>query len=185
VATRKRGIRFQGSVYRAHNPEWSWDPLSGAGAKLHGGRFNRRGLAALYTSLDVLVAVREASPLGAPFHPLTLCEYRVDCEGIFDTRDRKAMKREKVSKAELECPSWNQEMLDGNVPASQQLADRLIARGYVGMLVRSFAQGVSPEDMNLVLWKWTKRRPHGYAVRSGSEVAEGWFVVGEVACSNG
>jgi len=98
--------------------------------------------------------------LGAPFHPLTLCEYRVDCEGIFDTRDRKAMKRERVSKAELECPSWNQEMLDGKVPASQQLADRLIARGYVGMLVRSFAQGVSPEDMNLVLWKWTKRRPH-------------------------
>jgi len=111
-------------------------------------------------SLDVLVAIREASPLGAPFHPVTLCQYRVDCEGVFDTRDPKAMKREKVSQDELECPSWNQEMLDGRVPASQALADRLIAKGYFGMMVRSFAQGVDPEEMNLVLWKWTKRRPH-------------------------
>ena len=160
MATRKRGIRFQGAVYRAHNPEWSWDPLSGAGARLHGGRFNRRGLSALYTSLDVLVAVREASPLGAPFHPLTLCQYRVDCEDILDTRDRKAMKRERITQGELECPSWNQEMLEGKVPASQQLADRLLAKGYAGMLVRSFVHGVGSEDINLVLWKWTKRRPH-------------------------
>jgi len=147
-------------VYRAHNPEWSWDPLSGAGARLHGGRFNRRSVPAFYASLDVLVAVREASPLGAPFHPVTLCQYRVDCEGIFDTGDPKAMRRERVTRNELDCPSWNQEMLEGKVPASQQLADRLVAKGYVGMLVRSFAHGAGPDDMNLVLWKWTKRRPY-------------------------
>jgi RES domain-containing protein len=134
--------------------------VSGTGAKLHGGRFNRRGLSALYTSLDVLVAIREASPLGSPFHPLTLCQYRVDCEGIFDTRDFTAMKREKVSEHDLECPSWNEHMLDATVPASHQLADRLLARDYAGMLVRSFARGAGPNDMNLVLWKWTKRRPH-------------------------
>lgn len=160
MVTRKRGIRFQGAVYRAHNPEWSWDPLSGAGAQLHGGRFNRRSVPAFYASLDVLVAVREASPLGTPFHPVTLCQYRVDCEDIFDTRDPKATKREGVTRNELSCPSWNQEMLEGKVPASQQLADRLVIKGYVGMLVRSFAHGAGPKDMNLVLWKWTKRRPH-------------------------
>ncbi|MGB5265659.1 MAG: RES domain-containing protein, partial [Polyangiales bacterium] len=147
-------------VYRAHNPEWSWDPLSGAGARLHGGRFNRRGLSTLYTSLDVLVAVREASPLGTPFHPVTLCQYRVDCEDLLDTRDRKAVKRERITQGELECPSWNQEMLEGKVPASQQLADRLLAKGYAGMLVRNFVHGAGSEDINLVLWKWTKRRPH-------------------------
>ena len=160
MATRKRGVRFQGPVYRAHNPEWSWDPLSGLGAKLHGGRFNRQGVSALYTSLDVLVAIHEASPLGGPFHPLTLCQYRVDCEDIFDTRDPKAMKRERVSANELECSSWNEQMLDGKIPASQQLADRLIARDYAGILVPSFARGASRKDTNLVLWKWTKRRPH-------------------------
>jgi RES domain-containing protein len=70
------------------------------------------------------------------------------------------MKRERVSKDDLECPSWNEQMLDGKVPPSQQLAHRLIARDYAGMLVRSFARGAGPNDMNLVLWKWTKRRPH-------------------------
>jgi RES domain-containing protein len=91
---------------------------------------------------------------------LTLCQYRVDCEDIFDSCDSKAMKREKVSDHDLECASWNELMLDGEVPASQQLADRLIARDYAGMLVRSFARGADPNDTNLVLWKWTKRRPH-------------------------
>ena len=57
-------MRFQGLVYRAHNPEWSWTPLSGEGARRHGGRFNRRGVPALYTSLSPLTAIREAQPLG-------------------------------------------------------------------------------------------------------------------------
>ena len=60
---------------------------------------------------------------------MTLCQYRVDCEDLLDTRDRKAMKRERITQGELECPSWNQEMLEGKVPASQQLADRLLAKG--------------------------------------------------------
>ena len=33
-------MRFRGTVYRAHNPQWSWTPLSGEGASRHGGRFN-------------------------------------------------------------------------------------------------------------------------------------------------
>ena len=106
------------------------------------------------------MAVREASPLGTPFHPVTLCQYRVDCEQLLDTRDRKAMKRERITQGELVCPSWNQKMLEGKVPASQQLTDRLLVKGYVGMLVRSFVHGAGPEDINLVLWKWTKRCPH-------------------------
>jgi len=130
----------------------------------HGGRFNRVGVAALYTSLDVFVAVREAIPLGTPFHPITLCQYRVDCEDVFDATDPKLRKREKVTLRALQSPRWNQEMLEGKVPTSQQIADRLIERGYAGMIVRSYAQGAGSEDLNLVLWHWTKRRPHRVTV---------------------
>jgi len=42
--------RWQGLVYRAHHPGWAWAPDSGEGARLLGGRFNRPGVAALYTS---------------------------------------------------------------------------------------------------------------------------------------
>ena len=152
-------MRFQGLVYRAHNPEWSWTPLSGEGARRHGGRFNRRGIPALYTSLSPLTAIREAQPLGRPMQPLTLCAYDVDAEPVFDTQDEARRRALGVNDFELSCPTWEAEMLSGELPASQALADRLIAEGYSGMRVRSFAAGTGPDDLNLVMWSWSARRP--------------------------
>ena len=34
-------MRFRGTVYRAHNPQWVWTPLSGEGARRYGGRFKK------------------------------------------------------------------------------------------------------------------------------------------------
>ena len=50
-------------------------------------------------------------------------------------------------------------MRDGSVPASRALAERLIAAGYVGMRVPSFAPGAGPDDLNLVFWRWGDRLP--------------------------
>ena len=49
--------------------------------------------------------------------------------------------------------------MTGTVSASQALADRLIAAGYVGMRVPSFAPATGPVDINLVLWTWGPERP--------------------------
>ena len=152
-------MRFRGTVYRAHNPQWSWTPLSGEGASRHGGRFNRCRVAALYTSLAPLTAIREAQPLGRPMQPLTLCAYEVDVEPVFDTLDPVRRRKMDVSEADLSCPTWEADMLAGGVPASQALADRLIEAGYAGMRVQSFAAGAGPEDLNLVLWRWGADRP--------------------------
>lgn len=152
-------MRFQGVVYRAHNPQWSWDPLSGEGARLYGGRFNRRGIAALYTSLAPLTAVREATLLGRPMQPITLCAYEVDAEPVFDALDEALCGSLDVSDPDIECPSWRAEMLAGAAPASHALTDRLIAAGYVGMRVRSFAPATGLDDVNLVLWTWGSERP--------------------------
>ena len=152
-------MRFRGLVYRAHNPQWSWTPLSDEGARRHGGRFNRRGLPALYTSLTPLVAIREAQPLGRPMQPLTLCAYEVDTEPVFDGMDDERRRALSVLDSHLHCPAWEAEMLAGGIPASQALADRLIAAGHVGMRVRSFAIGASADDLNLVMWRWGSERP--------------------------
>ena len=53
-------VGFEGLVYRAHHPGWAYQPTSGEGAERHGGRFNRKGLTALYTSLDITTAWMEA-----------------------------------------------------------------------------------------------------------------------------
>ena len=152
-------MRFRGLVYRAHNPQWSWTPLSGEGARRHGGRFNRRGLAALYTSLTPLSAIREAQPLGRPMRPLTLCAYEVDAEPVFNALDEARRRAFGVLDSHLACPAWEAEMLAGGIPASQALADRLIAAGYAGMRVRSFVVGAGVDDVNLVIWKWGSERP--------------------------
>ena len=158
-------MRFQGLVYRAHNPQWSWDPLSGEGARLHGGRFNRPGLPALYTSLTPLTALREATLLGRPMQPIVLCAYEVDAEPVFDSLNDALCRSLGVGDSDIECPSWRAEMLAGaargarGAPASLRLADRLIAAGYVGMRVRSFAPATGPDDVNLVLWSWGPERP--------------------------
>ena len=152
-------MRFQGLVYRAHNPQWSWQPLSGEGARLHGGRFNRPGVPALYTSLDPMTAISEARPLGRPMQPLTLCAYEVEADPVFDTLDQDQRQLFGVNDSDLACPTWEAEMLAGNIPASHALADCLIAAGYVGMLVRSFAIGTGTQDRNLVMWRWGANRP--------------------------
>jgi len=41
----------------------------------------------------------------------------------------------------------------------QAFARRLIAGGYQGLLVSSFAPGAASDDLNLVLWKWGDAAP--------------------------
>ena len=54
-------MHYTGLLYRALNPVWARDPLSGAGAARYGGRFNRIGRPALYTAFDPATALRETA----------------------------------------------------------------------------------------------------------------------------
>ena len=64
-----------------------------------------------------------------------------------------------VKTDDIVCRHWEREMLAGIVPASQRLADQLIAAGYVGMRVQSFAPGTGTDDFNLVFWGWGDHGP--------------------------
>lgn len=157
-------VCITGPVFRAHNPEWAWNPLSGEGARRCGGRFNRIGVEALYKSLHVLTALREASTLGRPMQPLTLCEYEVDCDRVFDSRNSAAMSEEGLTIDELRCPSWERDMLAGRIPSSQVAAEQLKARGYHAMLALGFARGSLFDDVNLVFWNWSDSLPNRVTV---------------------
>ena len=106
-----------------------------------------------------MTAIREASPLGRPLQPILLCAYAVDAEPIFDSLNDDECATLGVAAADLHCPTWRTVMYRGAVPACQALADRLIAAGYAGMQVRSFAAGAGPDDVNLVFWRWGDRLP--------------------------
>lgn len=152
-------MRIRAIVYRAHDPQWAWTPLSGEGARRRGGRFNRRGLPALYLSFSLSAAIREASPIGRRMQPLVLCAYEVDVDPVFDALDLSARLAHSVGQAEIDCPTWRHEMFSGRTPASQALADRLVAAGFAGMRVGSYAAGAGERDINLVLWRWGDRLP--------------------------
>lgn len=143
---------------------WSYQPLSGEGAKKHGGRFNRPGKNALYTSLDPTTAWMEAQQ-SFPFkpQPMTLVAYQVDCPDLVDLTQTKTLQNLNLSRADLAC-AWEDLATQGQQPSTWTLADKLQDRGFVGIIVPSFAPGCQQENRNLVLWNWSDTLPHRITV---------------------
>ena len=93
IASDRYGVK----LYRAINPLYARMPLSGEGASRFGGRFNARGTAALYTSLSIVTAIKEASQAGA-LQPTTLVSYEACIEPVLDARLPGVMRRYVMTK---------------------------------------------------------------------------------------
>lgn len=153
-------MRFRGVCFRAHDPRWSFKPISGDGAAIRGGRFNPQGVPALYLSLEIVTAIKEVSHgLARRIDPLVLCSYDVDCDGIVDLRTDEARRSNAVSIDDMAC-GWMELTTRGRRPPSWAIYDRLSFEGVSGILVPSFAIGADGRDANLVLWKWGRAHPH-------------------------
>lgn len=151
-------MRFTGKLYRALNPVWAAAPLSGEGAAQHGGRFNARGTAVLYCSLSPHTALKEANQVG-DLQPTTLVAYDAEIDQVFDGRDADALGQFGMTPAALADPSWRDAMKREGIAPTQAFAARLIDRGYMALLVPSYARGASATDVNLVLFSWGKVPP--------------------------
>lgn len=157
-------MRFRGLAYRAHDPRWSFKPLSGDGAAIHGGRFNPKGTPALYVALDPMTAIKEAAQgFARKFEPCVLCTYEIDCEDVADLRGKERRRAAGVGEADMACP-WFAEAAAGREPASWRFARRLIEHGAAGILAPSYVRGAGAADVNLILWKWSGRLPHKVTV---------------------
>lgn len=120
------------------------DPLSGEGARLYGGRWNAKGVSALYMATSHDAAIAEYYR-GLP-KPGTLVPYQVRSDVIADLADV----TDPHVQAAIEC-DWTTQMRFGQVPPSWVLAERLIGEGAHGALVPSVQQR---GGVNLVLWRW-------------------------------
>ena len=148
------GETYRGPLYRALNPVYARMPLSGRGAERYGGRFNPKGTPALYAALDPVTALREANQVGS-LQPTILVSYQAVIAPVFDARETEHLAAYGMTHDALADPGWRLAMLEGRLVPTQEFARKLIAEGYAGLLVRSFAAGVRDADFNLVLWKWT------------------------------
>ena len=151
-------MRYKGPLFRAINPVYAREQLSGRGAELYGGRFNRKGTPALYTSLSVVTAIKELNQVGS-LQPTALVSYEADLSNVFDCRDDVALRAHGMDAAMLSAPDWRDRMkTDGEAP-TQAFAARLAAEGFHALLVCSFARGANVDDLNIVLWQWSDQPP--------------------------
>ena len=157
-------MRLTRPVYRSHNPRWSWEPESGAGAALEGGRFNRRGMPALYTSLRQETAWLEAQQgFAYKTQPMLVCSYDVDCDDMLDLTDVTVLSAHGIKDSDVSC-AWKDIETRGLTPPSWAMADRLIAKDVAGIIVRSSAFGAGVRDVNAVFWRWERVLPHKVVV---------------------
>ncbi len=145
-------MEYTGLLYRALNPVYAAEPLSGRGAALHGGRFNPRGMGALYVAMSLPTALREANQIGH-LQPTTLIAIEARISNLFDTRDDAALAQHGLTGADLADPGWRDAMLRAGEAPTQAFARRLLEAGHSGMIVRSYARGAGADDLNMVLWR--------------------------------
>lgn len=142
--------------WRMLSIRWQREPLSGAGAAVTGGRWNRPGQEALYLSVDHATAVSE-------YHqnlvrPGTLATYEVQSTAIVDFTNP-ATAQPYGSPAELLFAEWRSIVAIGKAePLSWQVIDMLIAQGADGLL---FPSAQLRGSKNLVLWRWSDKPGSG------------------------
>lgn len=153
-------MRFRGVCYRAHDPRWAFRPTSGDGAARKGGRFNPKGVPALYLSLSITgVFVEMAHGFGHRMEPLITCSYDADVDDVADLTDAAERNAVGATLDDMGC-AWAYDVAKRRTPASWVLSERLRTAGAAGILTPSFATGAGPEIRNLVLWRWGPDRPH-------------------------
>jgi len=143
-------IKIERRCWRMLAPKWAYRPLSGAGAALHGGRFNAPGTEALYISEDYITAICEyEQELG--IRPGTLCAYDVALKGVVNLVDAQIQAICGVDAAILAC-AWKEIWLvQKQRPPTWDLAERLIAENCAGVRVPSMQH---KDGVNIVLWRW-------------------------------
>lgn len=135
------------SLYRANTPKFSSTPLSGKGAAIAGGRFNRPGMEALYLSLEPATAVAEYQQDSILPPPLTLCAYEAHLPRLVDLRQLDGS-------WDALWNDWNddwRELWFGQhiEPASWVLSDLVRAAGRPGIFFPSLR---APGGTNVVLY---------------------------------
>jgi RES domain-containing protein len=123
--------------YRYLTPKWSFTPLSGAGASIDGGRFNRPGVDALYLSRAPQTALEEYRQGATIPLPATLAAYKVTLGKIADLSAGYDPEIWEKGWAQWNC-NWRKiARIDNKIPFSWRLSDSLIIAGFQGLLFPS------------------------------------------------
>lgn len=136
---------FTGRTFRVVPPRWAHAPLSGEGARLHGGRFNPPGMPAFYSALDPHTAYVEYTQ-ELYDRPGLLCSFDIEGARILDL-----CSPEGLADAGLSVDDMRLRWFGRSDSPTQRAATRLQALNIVGLIYASRQHGTG---RNLVLWRW-------------------------------
>lgn len=138
-------VRFSARTYRIVPPRWAHAPLSGEGARRHGGRYNPPGTPAFYAALDPHTAYAEYTQ-GLYDRPGLLCAFEIVNATVLDLTTPTGLAASGLTDADLRC-RWA-----GRSDAPTQLAAaRLGVLEVDGLIYASLHHG---GGRNIVLWRW-------------------------------
>ena len=153
-----RASALRGEIYRSAAPKYATtaDLVTGEGSRRFGGRWNSRGVAAVYGSFTPQAALEETLahsryyrlPLNTSM-PRTFVAIEFTLTAVLDITDGKVRQSLGISeKRLLEC-DWRAEVAAGKMPVTQAVGDAAYHAGLEAILVRSAADS---SDRNLVVF---------------------------------
>lgn len=134
--------------WRMLSPRWASEPLSGAGAKARGGRWNAREQPTLYLSEDHATAIAEY--LQDLIRPGLLAPYEVRAENVVDLTTAAKRRQLGIDDTLLQLDWRRTRDVDRQRPVSWEFSEAAIDVGYVGLRVPS----ARTRGVNLILWHW-------------------------------
>ena len=136
--------------HRYLTPKWAFVPLSGAGAAVDGGRFNRPGAGALYLSRAPQTALEEYRQGASITPPAMLAAYEITLAQIVDLSAGYDPAIWSPEWAKWNC-NWRKiARMEMKTPPSWHLSDAVITAGYRGLLFPSLQHA---GGTNLVIFK--------------------------------
>lgn len=89
---------YTGPVFRGVAPIFAATPFSGVGASMVGGRFNPKGVQALYTSDRAETAIAEITQGDfLNLTPTTIYRIDIECEQVLDLTDPKVLENIEIA----------------------------------------------------------------------------------------
>ena len=150
---------FEATVYRSCTPRFATrsDLFSGEGSRRHGGRWNPKGVAVVYTSLTLETALAETLAqnryYGIPPEnamPRLFVAMNVKLGKVLNLGEGSVRQHLRVSLERILGTDWREEAQAGQMPITQALGQASLEIGLEGLLVPSAA--AAPIGQNLLIF---------------------------------
>ena len=149
---------FSGTTYRSCTPRYATetDLLTGEGSKLHGARWNPKGIAVVYAADSPETAMAESLAhyryFGIPVQsamPRTVVAIELKLKCVVDLRESSVRQRLHVSKESMVTVDWRKEVKAGLLAITQAIGQASFDAGVEALIVPSAAQS---DGFNLLVF---------------------------------